>query len=835
MGDNYCRHDNCGGHRFLIGYQQSADGEYYLGHLSISCRVLENEHLDIAYVMICDTVEQARTFAKNEKQVYIYSDVKTGDFDFVHTACFDKDGNEIKHNIIANENGHTVEEPCYQCGLAAVENEPHVFAQMEINGDLTYACTICEYLQYGYSLNKYFSSEEISNNALSYYKVSKTFETEGDHSFPRFFGMDTTAQIIFARNNWGSTQAQEAAAFSVGKATLLVVRVRTNAPDVEFAMMLGGAPGKEKKLVLPTQLATVVSEEGADSVEYGWTTYVIDLPIAIPSVYTPDENGEYKLHNFYFQMGESGSAYTSEVYYDIDYAAFVDSWDEIKLLVEDETVVKVNSTKNGTLVKTQEQKCVGEHSFVESVNGKTYVYACANCGTPLKSVDIPESVTRYFSGYEIAMNATDYAAPSGYVGTRAFETDEDGTVYARINNFTEVWWMRHQQDFTGGTGSALNNKFINVGKSKYLVVRMRADINTKAFEFYMSTTGRNGEGYSVAEDGTVTRPTKNGYTYFSTPLTATPAGEWATYVFDLEMIFGDYYVPDPETGDYILDTFAITISKDYNPEIEYMAFVDGSWPEIDALTPDDTVVYVTHPKNKTYSILQTSTGVCSVCAYEYTSVQETDGSVTYEYSCSVCGTVDASHNVSEDINKYYALDAFAKYGGTDNGIKAEAGVVYHSYCFAGKTGHLYINGKNTYTDIGGDSGNLLVLKYRASGEANVQIEIGTEDRNVVSGGTANSVDGDVSMYVLAAKVSTEWCVMVIDLSEFNYSTDADKNVQVRLTTSSNIIDVAYVAIVDDEIEARELIDGTLDSTYDYYAAPKSGGVEKNTADGSTAQ
>lgn len=35
---------------------------------------------------------------------------------------------------------------------------------------------------------------------------------------------------------------------------------------------------------------------------------------------------------------------------------------------------------------------------------------------------------------------------------------------------------------------------------------------------------------------------------------------------------------------------------------------DG-WAEIDALTPDETVVFATHHKNKTYEIVNVSTGL----------------------------------------------------------------------------------------------------------------------------------------------------------------------------------------------------------------------------------
>lgn len=817
------------------GYHPNADGEYYLSYLGINGRVLEGEHFDVAYVMICDSIEDAKSFTANEKQVFAYSDVVSGEREFFKKPCVDKDGNEIKHSFISTDEGHSVSEPCYQCGLEAVENEPHTYTQMRVNGELTYACSVCEHLQFGYYLNKYISAEEINKNALVYYKIDRTLMTEGEHSYPRFTGRGQTAQVIFARNNWATANApdQVAAAFSVGRGDLLVIRMRTNTPSVKFIMMLGGIPGKEKEVVLPTSLATVVSESGAESVEYGWTTYVIDLPRAIQSVYPADENGEYKLHNFYFQIGtgSSGADFTSDVYYDIDYMAFVDSWDEIKNLVVDETVVKVNATADGTIVKTQEQECVGEHSWGENVDGNVYSYLCVNCGKNLKTVTLPECVKQYFSGYEVARNAVTYAAAPGYVGEKSVGLDGD-VVFGSINYYSEIWWSRHQQDYNHGTtGAALNNKYYNVGSAKYFVVRMRNTNNQKNVEFYISTTGRNGEGYAVAPDGTETRPTSSGMITLTSPAQAATAGEWTTYVFDLEALIPEYYVRDPESGDYIIDTFGIARSRDDNvTDIEFMAFVEGGWEEIDSITPDETVVFATDRKTKTYSILKTANGACEICSCEYKAVSGEDGSVSYEYRCAVCGTLASAHKVSADINKYYALDAMTKYGATDNGIKEESGVVYHSFAFNGSAGHIFVNGSNGYTDMGDDTGSLLVLKYRAAGDASVTLEVGTEDKNVIgSWGTAGSVDCDVSVSRLAGKISTGWCVAVIDLSVYNYTCNADQNVQVRLTTASSSIDIAYVAIVDSEDEAKELIDGTLDSSYVYYSDWKGDGEIKSVS------
>jgi hypothetical protein len=285
--------------------------------------------------------------------------------------------------------------------------------------------------------------------------------------------------------------------------------------------------------------------------------------------------------------------------------AFVDDWAELKVLVKDETVIKVNASNLGAEINTQKQECLGEHIFGEQADGNTYKYLCANCETPVKVVELSESVKRYFSGYEIVRNAVTYSLP----GTRSFIIDDDLTPFGRMKDGAEVWWARSQADYSAGnTGAALDAGRIDVGEAKYFVVRLRITNSSKYFSFYFSTTGRNGEGYSVSSDGTVTKPTASGMVTMNTPVAAAKVGEWATYVFDLETLIPEYYIKDAESGTYILDTFAITYASGAEFDVDYMAFVEGGWADIDALTVDETAVYVTHYSNKTYTVRNTADG-----------------------------------------------------------------------------------------------------------------------------------------------------------------------------------------------------------------------------------
>ena len=843
-----------------LGYVIDENEEYYLASLKINGRVQAGESFDIAYVMICDTIEEANSFAAEEKQIYTYTDIVNEEPTYLKRPCTDKDGNEIIHTFESDENGHTVAEACYQCGLRQTSGEPHTFTQMRVNGELTYACSICEYLQYGYALNKYISAEEINKNALVYYKVDRELKTEEELAFTRFKGKGQTAQVIFARNNWATTggsaeaMAQIAAAFPVGRGDLLVIRMRTNNPETKIRMMLSGIAGKEKEVIIPTSYATVISAPEAETVEYGWTTYVIDLPRAIPDVYVPDENGEYKLHNFYFQMGagDKGEDYSTDVYYDINFAAFVDSWDEIKRLVPDETVVKVNATNNGTIVKTQEQECVGEHSFGENVEGNVYTYLCVNCGKPVKTVTLPSFVKKYISGYEAARNAVVYALS----GTRDFLLEGEDQVFGRVSNHAEIWWMRSQNDYAlGSTGAALDGKVFDVGEAKYFVLRLRTDNNAKNMEFYISTTGKNGTPRTdeeVTDKKPITVPTTSGSIVFATPINASTVGEWTTYVFDLEALIPEHYVKDAETGHYLIDTFGIAYSKDYNADIDFMAFVEGGWEEIDALTSDETVVYTTHYKNKTYSVMNTATGKCAgEHSYLYTGAEQADGTVTYTYACGGCGDLLYSKTVPASVTKFFSGEdvafgatTYAAGKGTKEIGVGDDGVFYgrvgdhgeiwwmrHQQDFTGGTGNQL---NNKFIEVG--AAKYLVVRVKSSdaskyfqfymsttgknGEGYVKNPDGTEVKPTTTGYAS------LIAPMAAAATTDEWITFVFDLEEIfsdYYVKDAESGEYILDTfgiayASGYTADVEYIAFVEGDIgEVCKLVD---DETFVYVTHAK---------------
>ncbi len=581
-----------------LGYQPDASGEYYLGDFQIVANAGANESFDIAYVMFCDTIEDAQNFTKDEKNIYTYTDILSSGPESSEKPCVDENGNPIVHKYVINDDGtHTLEETCYQCGLAAVKNEPHVYAQMIVDGEMTYACSKCNAQRFGEGayVNKYISAEEINSIGFSYYKMDKqgiTEDAETGFTYASYTGQSTTAQIIFVRT--GFTQQERDAAFNVGKANYFVIRMRTNTPAVSFAIRFGTTASGNTGVTL--RLPTSLTPAGE------WATYVVDLATVIPKYYVANSDGTYTISEFYYHIGAAD--FTSDVVYDVQYMAFVDSWEnEIEALVTDETVVNVISSNGGNLVTTVGKGCLNDaHSFADpektaGANGEdVYTYSCSVCGKLLTTKTISSSVKRYYTPVSYSAEANtryNLSAVPGY---------DDGVPYVHIrgNNgkASQILFQRSKLD--QADASAAQQYTENVGKAKWLVIKARANRVDLDARLVVSTDQYNGTG-----------GTQNGKCNICLPLTAVQAGEWATYVVNLEDVLGADKYKAGENGEYTIDTFYAHFEKfeatDYL-DIAYTAFVEGSWTELDSLIDEATVVKLTSADKRTFENVNTADG-----------------------------------------------------------------------------------------------------------------------------------------------------------------------------------------------------------------------------------
>lgn len=145
----------------------------------------------------------------------------------------------------------------------------------------------------------------------------------------------------------------------------------------------------------------------------------------------------------------------------------------------------------------------------------------------------------------------------------------------------------------------------------------------------------------------------------------------------------------------------------------------------------------------------------------------------------------------------------------------ENGVTFTRFSYTGGYGHVFVNGSNCLSMIKGSTGNYLVLKYRASGGSNLNLELRTgEATDKSEGANLSSVDKEA-----ANVVANTWEFAVIDLAQFpNYTRDSeDLYVQVRISTGMDALDIAHVAIVDSVEEAEHYISAvSTDTTYVLY-------------------
>ena len=144
----------------------------------------------------------------------------------------------------------------------------------------------------------------------------------------------------------------------------------------------------------------------------------------------------------------------------------------------------------------------------------------------------------------------------------------------------------------------------------------------------------------------------------------------------------------------------------------------------------------------------------------------------------------------------------------------EDGTVYNHFEFT-QTGHIFFKGSNTLVPIQGDTGNYLVIKYRAANNSYLSLEMQTSDLPYASSTPYKTM---TTATKAAESIKNEWEVAVIDLAKFpSYQRDSDYNVLIRITTTCSYVDIAYIALVDDVDEAERYTRAMGDSEYFYYS------------------
>ena len=562
------------------GYSPDAAGDYYIADFSITGKVNEGEKFDISYALLCDKIEDAESFVKEQggvTTVYRYlEDLSKPETE--KGECRDENGNIIVHEYIMHDDGtHSLLESCLQCGLQKVDHEPHSMAHItRPDGDLAYACYACGYSKFTENINVFYDANYLDTSATNYFRNTKNgvlVDKDGGFEYVSFSGQGNTAQLIFPRNTADSNATEKAAIFEAGKARYFIIRMRTNSSSMNytFTFATGAAEwieGKHNGVVKGTFPRTTsfkvpIALGGDDK----WNTYVIDLKSVAPNSWVADENGNHTVYTMYCNIG--GTDYSPNVNIEFEYMAFVDNWDEVKAVVSDETVISVTSTGAGNIVETQTKSCVGGHSGnVIEVDGG-YRVECAICGNVIKEISVPEEVNFYTD-----LGAMDKYWAAGTL-TKFLYDEENDVLYNRYegNAASHI-------NITGGTGAGTwtENKYQT---GEYVVIKYR--MQAAGLDFMISTKDFGAQ----PNQNDAGRPY---YSHIGTRKCPIGLSYWSVALIKIPDTIGDTPVRYTKNSEQEIGIMFGVGNSPYIFDVAYIAIVDS--PEEAALLLEEGEVLV---------------------------------------------------------------------------------------------------------------------------------------------------------------------------------------------------------------------------------------------------
>ena len=355
----------------------------------------------------------------------------------------------------------------------------------------------------------------------------------------------------------------------------------------------------------------------------GWNYAMNDAGSVQPAYVTADEwrilvvdlsnfnDAEYEIgkkHGILLST-QGGGATTM----DVAWVAVGDSIEEIKsLFTADDTTYYDFGTSYSNVPshKNLDGSCA-EHVYDPSTETATrtegentvYYYTCTVCSqeawsrtaaagtTVIDHIDMKTPVSN--------VNKTDTTISTHFCMTNGAVVKEDNPYFTFKGNDQShktciFIWTRSLADNGASQTSSHEQYSIDVGEAKYLVIKMRADIagvSPSGFSFKISTTGADkNDVFCIPAD------------QFK--------GEWITMVFDLETVCANW-VKDETTGHYLVDSLWFSVNPVLTSDtidIEYMAFVEGDWSDVDTIVEEETVISMTKPGTNNYDIVYVADG-----------------------------------------------------------------------------------------------------------------------------------------------------------------------------------------------------------------------------------
>ena len=741
------------------------------------------------------------------------------------------------HTWTSDAEGHQMA-ACDVCGAAAGEKVAHsdVKAEAVSATAYTYGCADCGYAFYTKNITaavkQFLTPGYIANDAKVYYAIGSHEMKVAENGMPyaSISGTGSTAQVIWVRAHedmiWSqkATDAEQEGRLNIGKATYLVIALKTNNVEQHMAISFS-TTGKGSNTAVATEEmkngditvaagATYNTNNGYNSFNMPiasatadtWTTFVIDLAKVCPEQLVADENGDYIVDTLYYHL----NAFAAETTLDVAYMAFVEGdWAAVAANVEAETVVSVTASGIGTIVKSEDGSCIGEHNYATVVADGYYKSVCA-CGATKDSYGVKAEGPDRFWGAE------DMYGWVGFTGTADKEViyDEDGTGFIRFSNTTvnaDKW-----SDFHWSNGAA-------GATGQYMVMKYRI--------------GENGLGQTSLSMYITSKPVSS-WPKGSVTVKVSEDGQWHYLVIDLANRVATGGFEANEDGTYTVNYFSVRYFNGYQTlaqpddymDVSYVAFCDSI---DDVKNIVDAETYEWSADANTTAIRYTADHSCAQHAW----VEDVEGT-THSIKCSLCDHVEKTYNVSADINWYSSLGSMNKFQHNLEKLiyDEDEGVMFNRYTGTGGN-HINITGgtgAGSPTSAKYSTGKYVVIKYRATGASlgfNVQtgdrtggsVSLGTQSVDNLPGGEWRVAIVDLTAAYLNEKKASQSDInngkktdaegyLVEDdgvtRKKFGYTTDSEQKIYFMITTGGStpyVVDIAYVAVVDSIDEMKLLL------------------------------
>ena len=545
-----------------IGYVSNDAGEYYLKQLKLypgdAIKFPEGDNMDVSYMILCNTLEEAKALVANEPGYYFFEDVSSdGGPSSSGTVC--------AHTYTYDETSHKLQD-CPACGEKSVSEE-HTVTEVRDGNKYTYRC-VCGYTvkvkEISTGVNLFVSPALIDHEADGHkaFSQSEIIYSEDGDTFVRIWGRKTTSdgKTVTDEVKWYNPLKDNA--IVTGQYMAIKVRIGDNGLGQTILKLYTSTKNKDATderdgLVLP------IAEDGE------WHVIVVDLAkcVGSSSGSTFVESGGAYTAKFLQIRPFTGFVANEDDYTDIAYIAFDDDLESLVSVIDDEMYYFMSDKGSGAYIKT-DGSCI-THGFEESFKNSTYTYSCPSCKEVLGSKTVSASINKFYGVNDVS----DLLIDTYMVQSRSkLYDDAEEIAYTRFVASGEVMQPAYSRNDREGEANP-----VSVGGAEYLVITMR-----------MSGVSSLALALGTSKDG---NHTNNGA---NIPVTSFTVGEWVTVVINIRSVYGENTWIKEANGSYTLSHFELTC---YHEEGGYLdiasyAFCD-SWEEICAISEHETVEYMT--------------------------------------------------------------------------------------------------------------------------------------------------------------------------------------------------------------------------------------------------